>query len=242
MIAQSATLSHQGGRTVNQDCCRSLESESASCWSVADGLGGHAGAETASHLAVETVLAKFTEKTATDSAALKSYIVAAQAAILEKQQTESELASMHTTLAVLLSDGQLAVWAHIGDTRIYHLRDGQVTMRTKDHSLCQALVEAGELDADDIPFHRDRSRLLHSLGQPGPLPSSVRGEPYELQSGDAFLLCTDGFWEYISDTEMEVDFAKSAGPDAWLAAMWRRLLSKAEEGHDNYSATAVCFP
>jgi serine/threonine protein phosphatase PrpC len=101
------------------------------------------------------------------------------------------------------------------------------------------MVKAGEMRAAEIRHHEDRNRLLRTLGNDEePRPTLVPA-PVPLTPGDAFLLCTDGFWEYVTETEMEITLAKAADPDTWLRTMTRRLVERADPDHDNYTAMAV---
>jgi serine/threonine protein phosphatase PrpC len=146
---------------------------------------------------------------------------------------------MRTTLVVLASDGQRARWAHVGDSRLYHLRGGRIASQTLDHSVPQALARAGEIRPDEIRCHEDRNRLLRTLGNEDEARPTVLGEPVLLEPDDAFLLCTDGFWEFVTEAEIEVTLAKAATPEDWLTTMATRLLNRADPGHDNYTAVAV---
>ena len=146
---------------------------------------------------------------------------------------------MRTTAVLLIAAGRRALWAHIGDSRLYHFRGGSVATRTKDHSVPQAMVAAGELRESEIRFHEDRARLFRSLGTDGAFDPTVEQTPVELASDDAFLLASDGFWEHVYEREMEAELAKAAGPAAWLEGMVERLRRRAAPDRDNYSAVAV---
>jgi serine/threonine protein phosphatase PrpC len=146
---------------------------------------------------------------------------------------------MRTTAVVLVADTSGAVWGHIGDSRLYMLRSGRVVSQTRDHSVPQSLVDAGEITPAEIRFHEDRNRLLRSLGNGGRLRAALLERPMLLNKGDAFLLCSDGFWEYVTETEMEVDFAKARTPDDWLDRMAVRIRPRAHEARDNCTALAV---
>ena len=225
MLFVTESVSRIAGRELNEDSCGSLELGNAGCWVVADGLGGHRGGEAAATIAVDAVLASFRAAPEFSKAALERHLEAAQEAILEVQKTQPTLSSMRTTIVVLISDSRQALWAHVGDSRLYCLEAGRIVFCTSDHSVVQARVAAGELSADQIRNNEDRNRLLRTLGnRDGDLRPSILAEPRRLYRGTAFLLCTDGFWENVIEAEMEIDLAKADGPERWLAAMEARLL------------------
>ena len=238
MAFTTASISNVGGRAVNEDHCGSQEVSGAGCWVVADGLGGHGGGSTASRLAVDTVLASFRANPAVTSEALWTHLSAAHAAILQ-HQGEPSLSQMRSTVVVLLADGDRAVCGHMGDSRLYQFRQGAVEFQTADHSVPGALAASGAIQNDDIRFHEDRNRVLRSLGNDDEIKPSITERP--LRHGDAFLLCTDGFWEYVTELEMEADAAKTETPNDWLRDMASRLLRRAKAENDNWTAMAIFF-
>ncbi len=235
----TATVSNIGGRTQNQDYCAFREKSSFNCWVVADGLGGHKGGEVASQIATETILNEFEKNPEISAEALIRYIKIAQDALIIKQEEEPNLFSMRTTVVILLADSKNAIWSHVGDTRLYHFRNGQIIFQTKDHSVPQAMFDAGDISYDEIRHHEDRNRLLRTLGHEDSLRPAVEKNVYPVESGDAFLLCTDGFWEYVTEIDMTADFLKSANPDEWLGLMASKITARAEGKYDNYTAIAV---
>ena len=239
MYFQTGRLSDRGGRARNQDSCGFLMLEDGACWVVADGLGGHIGGEVASAIAVEAILNSFRQNRALSPDAIEGHTRAAHNAIIEKQQQEPHLSNCRTTVVVLVSDYQSALWAHTGDSRLYHLRGGRIHFQTKDHSVPQVMADAGEITFDRIRHHEDRNRLLRALGTEGDPRPTVQKEPQRLCPQDAFLLCVDGFWEYVLETEMEVDYSKAVDPADWLAKMESRIARRADESHDNYTAIGV---
>jgi serine/threonine protein phosphatase PrpC len=149
---------------------------------------------------------------------------------------------MRTTIVVLITDSKRAVWAHVGDSRLYCFEDGRIVSRTSDHSVVQAMVDAGELSPDQIRHHEDRSRLLRCLGNPnGDLRPTILEHPRNLARGTSFLMCTDGFWENVTETEMEVDFTKAEAPGDWLQWMTDRVMDRITEESDNYTAIVAAF-
>lgn len=240
MQFQTYTLTHKGGRTINQDACafKVLPNEQA-CWVVADGLGGHGGGEVASALAVDNIMATFEQLQSATADALEPLLQSAQQAILHEQDQSMALKRMRTTLVLLLASNNQAQWLHVGDSRLYCFRMGKLIEQTKDHSVVQSLADAGSISNADIRHHEDRNRILRSLGNEGDLRPTVRSESFTLASGDAFLMCTDGFWEYVHEIEMQADYAKAHTPEEWLMLMEERILERVDDENDNYTAVGV---
>jgi len=230
-----SSFSCPGGRTVNQDYCASHILGDFSCFALADGLGGHPDGDTASKAAVEAILARFAHAPGLSPDTLRECLLAGQNSVLEAQKH----IDMRTTAVALVIGKKGALWGHVGDSRLYFFRRGAIFMQTEDHSVPQAMVNAGALHSRQIRGHEDRNRLLRSLGKEEDFRPTILSNPHGLREGDAFLLCSDGFWEYVTETEMEIEIAKSDTPEKWLNGMERRILTKAEPEHDNYSAIAV---
>lgn len=142
-----------------------------------------------------------------------------------------------TVVMLTIANGQ-AAWAHVGDSRLYRFHEGTLEFQTRDHSASQVAVLLGDITQDQIRFHEDRSRILRALGQEGEVKAEVGG--MALQPGKyAFLLCTDGFWEYVLEPEMEEDLRAAANPEDWLARMRQRLAQRVPPDNDNNTAAAV---
>ena len=195
MSFMTEAVSRIGGRELNEDSYGFLEMNHNACWVVADGLGGHRGGETASKVAVDAALASFRAAPQLSAAALQRHLEAAQQAVLQAQKSQPSLSTMRTTIVILLTDAHSVLWAHVGDSRLYCLENGHIDFCTKDHSVVQAMVSAGELPASQIRHHEDRNRLLRCLGnnENDFRPTILQGAR-SLRQGTAFLLCTDGFW------------------------------------------------
>jgi len=235
-------VTRTGGRDINEDYCGFLELGEAACWVVADGLGGYQGGEAASRVAVEAALSSFRANPQLSPAALQSHIDAAQQAVLEVQKAQPRFSTMRSTIVVLITESSRACWAHVGDSRLYCFENGSIVFYTTDHSVVQAMVDAGELSRDQIRHNEDRNRLLRCLGNPiGDLRPTILEHPRNLIGGTSFLLCTDGFWENITETEMEVDYTKTEAPGEWLACMTDRVMDHITEESDNYTAILVAF-
>ena len=239
IVFETATLSAPGGRVDNEDALGYRMAEASGCWTLGDGLGGHRGGAVAAQLAVDTVISSFEENPAIEEQTLNAHLMRANRAVLERQSAEPELTHMRTTMVTLIASPEAAIWAHAGDSRLYWLRRGKIQEQTRDDSVPQRLVDAGEISADQIRFHEDRSRLLNSLGAREQMVVSNRKMESAPQPNDAFLLASDGFWECVTEPEIESDFGAASSSEAWLGRMEARVKQRALADHDNYSAIAI---
>lgn len=233
-----AKISKQGGREYNEDACDYVHIENEVHIVLADGLGGHGGGHVASATCVENAL--FSMRTAMFSAqAIQDAVMSAQDAIINKQQSEQRYQNMRSTIVVCWMKNEQCIWGHVGDSRLYHFSKGEVIFQTRDHSVPQVLAATGEIHSSEIRYHDDRNRLTSALGNSERLKITCEQSPHPLLIGDVILLCTDGFWEHITEIEMQVDLAKSKSVEDWLRLMEIRLLERVDGTNDNYSAVAV---
>ena len=229
-----ATYTDIGGRARNEDTVRyASRGKDGLCLVLADGLGGHGGGELASAAAAESICQGWNGTA--DAETLKALVREANHRVLAIQTPQC---AMKTTVTALTLAGKQAVWAHAGDSRLYYFQNGALTFQTRDHSAAQLGVLLGDITEDQIRFHEDRSRVLRALGQDDELAVETGGR--ELDPGrHAFLLCSDGFWEYVLEPEMGEDLAKAAGPEDWLERMRWRLKKRIPADNDNNTAAAV---
>lgn len=241
MELETAVLSRSGGRDYNEDACGYWTSEALCCWVLSDGAGGHGGGDVAAKLAVSSLLADFSQGGSLSSAAVAQALERANGAILGRQEQDRRLRNMHATATLLLVDraARRALWGHVGDSRVYGFRSGRVIVQTHDHSVLQSVIDGGVLDPVLLRNHPQRSVLLHALGSADDFKSDVPATPLALREGDAFLLCSDGWWEYVEEAVMERALVSAESPQQWLELMEQHLRQQAKPGHDNYSAIAV---
>lgn len=236
MNIKTASLSDCGGRSINDDTVRIRQDEDGVCVFVGDGLGGYAGGGQASQAAAEAVLAASRRGSLLTEERLLSTAEQADQAV-RRLQAESR-GNMKTTLVTLAIEDGRARWMHVGDSRLYHFRDGRLQFQTMDHSVSQMAVLMGEITREQIRFHEDRNRVLRALGGENAKPEI---SPTVMLTGgqDAFLLCTDGFWEYVYEPEMEQALRLAKDPEDWLERMKKLLQTRVPEDNDNFTAAAV---
>ena len=209
-IAQSAAGSHVGKiRANNQDSGYS----GRQLFVVADGMGGHAGGDVASAIAVQRIREIDGPQQSAELAveALRDSLVAANATLSEVVREHPELTGMGTTVsAMLVADGRLAI-AHIGDSRIYRLRDGDLIQQTVDHTFVQRLVDSGRITAEEAAVHPRRSVLMRVLGDIEPDPE-IDTTIVDLVAGDRWMLCSDGLSGYVAEEKIAAFLGTARSP------------------------------
>lgn len=232
----TAIVSYPGTYKVNEDAAGETRVDGLLMVAVADGLGGHGEGDVASGAAIDACASGFRVHPSLELPALEALIQSAHTAIREAAHRAEH--SPRSTLTVFVSDGASAVWAHVGDSRLYHFRGGAVRTRTRDHSVPEMLHRAGDIRDDEIPYHPDRNRLLQALGQEH-VPKPALSSAVALEAGDVFLLCSDGWWEHVREDVMLALLREERTPGAWLERMAALIASAGVTPQDNYTAAAV---
>lgn len=235
---RAVSVTNRGGRENNEDFLRHAQSGNLWCFVLCDGLGGHEGGEVASKLVAETICKEFSRAPELSETAAQAYIKAACDALIRMRAEKIELYDMSTTAALLLTDGEKAVWAHIGDSRVYYLEQGEISLITDDHSVAFLEFESGIITYDEIRKSPNQNKLLRCVGGASGADADVSGV-VPVKSGDAFLLCSDGFWEYVNESDIEKQLSEASSPQEWLEKMLAVLHENENDGNDNYSAIAV---
>ena len=173
---------------------------------VADGMGGHAGGEVASTIAI-TALAT----TEINENSLLTITKDIDSAILHKSQTQPDFAGMGTTLTALHINNEAVELLHVGDTRCYAFAGGKLNQLSHDHTVMQELIDQGRITPDEAVNHPQRSLLTHALmGDSGIEPVI---QLYPIKIGDQFLLCSDGLTSVLSDFEIGKILKKYSGQE-----------------------------
>jgi protein phosphatase len=199
---------------------------------VSDGMGGRCGGEVASRIAAEAVRDAFADSSeANPRMVLIDGFQRAHWSILQRAAAEPDLRGMGTTCcAAIIRDGQL-YYGHVGDSRIYLLRDGVAEQLTEDHSLVADMVRQGLLTPEQAEHHECRNVITQALGvESDSLAGDFPAQPRELKQGDIILLCTDGLHGLVESREFALAVANQS-----LAEACKELvaLAKVRGGPDN---------
>ena len=233
MKLRAYAYTNRGGRDHNEDSLRFSAEDGV--FVLADGLGGHRCGEVASALAVDALCGGLAGPEAPDEEGLLALFRSANEEIL-RRQTQPGQEEMRTTAVALKIAGETAVWAHIGDSRLYRFRGGELAEVTKDHSVTYRKYLGGEISYMDVYHDDDRGRLLRVLGKEPCRPEAGRAA---VEPGDAFLLCSDGFWEFVYSEEMQADLCRAATPEDWAESMLLRHIRRTPPENDNFSLITV---
>jgi serine/threonine protein phosphatase PrpC len=237
MIFKIFLASEKGARAEQQDAAQVFERAGKLLAVVCDGAGGHRGGSDASNVAMETARAIFGEANGIfDNPKIALERICFEADKKIKQLGESPKLSPKSTIVILYTDGRVAHWAHVGDSRLYWIRNGKIAERTRDHSMVQILFEQGEVMEDEMGTHADQGRLLRALGSSEEL--KVTHAKADVIRGDGFLLCSDGFWERMKSQEIEAFFQQKPTADK-LQAMVEEAVRRNGPKGDNTTAIAV---
>lgn len=212
MRLEVAAVSHIGlVRQRNEDTLgyheppeAAIREAKGSVFLVADGMGGHRGGEIASQLAVDTIVSSYYESKEVDPArALDHAFKEANRVIVEKSRSDVSLHGMGTTCTAIVVRRDEAYVAHVGDSRAYLFRAGDLEQITEDHSLVGEMVRSGILSDDDARFHPRRNVITRSIGTHEDLVVDVSKEALDVADKDVFILCTDGLTSLVPESDLK---------------------------------------
>ena len=234
-------INRLGNRETNEDRLVVVDRGQAILIAVADGMGGHRGGDIAAQTFVDTlenIFRRIPLPLANSKTFLKKAIDAAHKTICEKRNSHTSDIDPRTTCVVCVLQENLASWAHVGDSRLYLLRNQKILARTIDHSYVEELFRQGLISEADMLTHPKRSYLTQCVGGIEQEPNVSYGSMKLLQENDTFVLCSDGFWTAIDEQALsaitkQTDLNKSIHELASLAE------SNSYPQSDNISAVAV---
>lgn len=237
-----ASCSEPGARDSNEDDLRSGHAGATWYAVLADGAGGHKRGAEASRRAVERVAALLQDSPPPwPPEAMTEALMAAHAEVRRGQDGAKGSDRMLTTVVALWIDAvrQRALWSHVGDSRLYRLRHGIVDFVTSDDSVVQRLYDAGLLSASQAQGHPYKNQLVAALGMDDELDPHTVPQPVEVEDGDAFLLCSDGWWGSLEETEIIDTLNNADTPEHWLHLMRECIEARGVPNQDNFSAIAL---
>jgi PPM family protein phosphatase len=240
---EHAELSLQGGRDTNQDRVCSAVDDEAALLCACDGMGGHADGERAAQIVQDTVLERFrnTPRPLLDPLGFlqRSLALSHERVVAFGTHLPIELRP-RATCAICIVQGRSAYWAHVGDSRVYQLRDGALLERTRDHSHVEQLLREGVIGAADVSAHPMRNFVESCLGGDPMLPEMTLSPRRTVQAGDLLLVCTDGFWSPLDDKRIASAFVTlGLSLQDTLATLVAQAVSLGGETSDNTSVAAL---
>lgn len=221
-------------RSLNED---SLLCRPPSDFIVADGMGGHVAGEVASHIFTSTVNRLLSKETGSlDQDGIRGMVISGNRAILDSIRSHPEHQGMGTTATCLHIEGGRALWAHVGDSRLYLIRNGEMRQITQDHTYVNDLLASGSITQLEAENHPKRNMLVRAVGVDEYVQVDT-GE-FTLQSGDIMLLCSDGLTNMVTEEAIQtvLEARNCHDPAASLVEC-----AKAGGGTDNISVIVVKY-
>ncbi len=230
--------SRQGPRKYNQDRVAYSYSRDSMLTVLADGMGGHSGGEFAAQLAVKTLTDAFQRMAlpilANPSKFLADYIMQVHDVIENHVAAKGLIDHPRTTIVAAIAQNDELYVAHVGDSRLYHLRNGKVISRTEDHSKVQLMFRRGLINLGQMAIHPERNKIYNCLG--GDVKPKVElSEKRGLRDGDTILLCSDGLWSLVGDEKM-AEILSSDTVNIAIPELLDLAESRADSKSDNMSA------
>ncbi len=235
--------SRQGGRKNNQDRVAYSYSRDTLLMVVADGMGGHLHGEIAAQISVDTLTNEFqkmAKPALEDPRGFLADVMARAHYAINDYAVENELLEIpHTTCVAAVIQNDTAYWAHVGDSRLYFLREGEPILRTEDHTAVAQMVREGIISEEEAGTHPDRNKVANCLGG-YMVPQVECSTPIPISDADIMLLCTDGIWGSINVQEISAIMHAYSLEDAVRHLMDHAEFRGGEHG-DNLSLVALTW-
>ncbi len=233
-----------GGRSENQDFYSAIETSYGLLLLVCDGMGGAKGGAIASRLAVNTILnyIRTNESSLTPSELLTDVVSQANRMVYQQSKVNTTLTGMGTTIVALLLSDDKATVAHVGDSRLYHIRNKKIIFKTFDHSMVFELVKHGHLTEEEARLSPGSNVILQAVGTKPHIENIEINDNIPFLTGDRFLLCTDGVCGAVPESQL----LELATFDKSVSECVINMIStiddigvKSEKKHDNLTAIMV---
>lgn len=243
MRIEYAEVSLLGDREDNQDRVTVSAADQAALLVVIDGMGGHSDGSRAADTALKSLLESFRQTSLPlfdPLGFLHMALSRAHDEVAKLGNNQSIDTRPRATTAICLVQEGAAFWAHIGDSRVYHMRHGKIVQRTRDHSHVELLLREGKITEEELPTHPMRNFVECCLGGDPAIPEMTVSGRQVLQPGDVLLLCTDGIWANLRDSDIAGFFREDNQElRAWLEALGRRAVQASAPFSDNSTAAVL---
>jgi PPM family protein phosphatase len=237
-----ADISLLGGREENQDRVTVAVTEQAALLVVVDGMGGHAHGARAAQVTQQTIVEAFwrTPQPLFDPLGFLHYTLGRAHDEVVKLGLQLPIEQRpRATCAICLVQQRASWWAHVGDSRLYHVRAGTLLARSRDHSHVELLLREGLISAEQAHNHPMRNFVECCLGGDPILPDMSLSRRRPLQASDVLMACTDGFWGSLKDAEIAAELGSAGALRPKLLALGERAIKCAGGGSDNTTAAAL---
>ncbi|MBT8144013.1 MAG: protein phosphatase 2C domain-containing protein [Gammaproteobacteria bacterium] len=245
MQVEVAKFSHIGNRAENQDMVEVLIGDHTVLGIVIDGMGGHSAGAEAARVSVATIAERFRNSQQPlpfPERFLVRAVAEAHDALVQLGSDDHLDDRPRATCALCLVQGDVAYWAHVGDSRIYHLRGGKLLQRTRDHTHVEMLLQEGLIEESEIASHPMRSYVDQCLGGEASRPTVSVAGPMQLERDDIVLACSDGVWGGARDHRLAgaIDYEQDQGTlEEQLEALVNGAVTANSPSSDNASAVAI---
>lgn len=242
MELDTAQVSLIGHRRDNQDRAEVLFGDDSLLAIVADGMGGHARGDLAAETAVVSLVNRFRQlrkHPLPPEEFLKTALAEAHQEVVGLGVGMRPQTRPGTIIVCALVTGDDLRWAHVGDSRAYHIRDGHVLTRTQDQSVVGALLAAGEITAEEALLHPDRNMVEYCLGVEEKTPPIPASEPRVMKPDDIVLLCTDGMWSQLGEAFVAERLSQAKDLQITLQSLAEDAVRSGYPQSDNVTAIAL---
>lgn len=242
-LFEMSAISLRGNRRTNQDRYCQLENSDVALLMVTDGMGGHPKGEEAAAIAAEVcndLFMKERKPISDPQAFLQKVVRHAHARIVDFGEAHKPRIDPRTTLVFSLVQDGMAWWGHVGDSRLYHFRDGQILTRTRDHSYVERLLQSGNITEEELATSNLRNYVTRCLGGYSGQPELCMDNPVaRLERGDILLLCSDGLWGPLGDERLAKAFSSDLPLESALQRAADMAFGEAMPKSDNITAVAL---